>query len=125
MGRRSKLKPHKVNSYCPHCGSNCIGSPTSAGSKVELCDECKKTYHVDSRILFNVNTAIHRPDPMQCCAFCVHADTPLPWADGACIDLPFWLMPLVAADSTEADTKYVNEVFCTAFLDKRQEKEDD
>ncbi len=114
------------NSYCPHCGSNNRGiaehlfqekaSEPFHNHKVVLrCGSCNNTYTQEQTIEFYVDTSFVRPDPVEC-ATCVHntGETLFPWADGACKDLPFWLM---GEPATDCLAPYVGELNCLMFED--------
>jgi hypothetical protein len=107
------------NQYCPHCGSNCIGSPeNNMHDDYFVCDECGGVYRHDELILFWVDMRQHRPDPAFGCSRCVHrGDTIFPWVEGACKDLPFWLMAKSTSNLRPGFTFgcFKNEVDCVAY----------
>lgn len=108
---------YRKNYYCPNCGSNVEGSHVGDDGTQEQCDECGDVHAVKDVIEFWVDASWHRPDPLLCCRCNHRGDSPLPWVEGRCKDLPFWLMTNDEPDSVQfnADNEYLNEIECTLY----------
>ena len=119
-------RTYKRNSYCPRCGSNCVGSDVfdvNLQEELEQCDECQHIFYADARIQFFVDTSQRRPDPMMCGTCVYRGNHVFPWIEGPCKDLPFWVMPLRDTGDDGIDHKYKNEVTCSCY--QQQETNDD
>ncbi len=108
---------YRENIYCPNCGSNVESDQVEIGSSIVRCAECGHKHDVSEEIGFWVDVSKARPDPLDCCR-CIHrGDSPFPWVEGNCKDLPFWLMneDALAPIESALDNEYLNEIICTLY----------